>query len=119
MPTKVAAPGLFDGNILKRAAFDAMKKLDPRRLANNPVIFVTEVVSAVVTVFFARDRDSSHGRRALHRADRGVAVVHRAVRQFRRSGGRGPRQGAGRRAAPHPHRHACAKRLIDPTARPA
>ena len=55
MSTKVAAPGLFDGNMLKRAAFDAVKKLDPRRLANNPVIFVTEVVSAVVTVFFARD----------------------------------------------------------------
>ena len=55
MSTNVAAPGLFDGSILKRAAFDAVKKLDPRRLANNPVIFVTEVVSAVVTVFFARD----------------------------------------------------------------
>jgi K+-transporting ATPase ATPase B chain len=55
MSTKVAAPGLFDGSILKRAAFDAVKKLDPRRLAGNPVIFVTEVVSAVVTVFFARD----------------------------------------------------------------
>ena len=55
MSAKVAAPGLFDGNMLKRAAFDAVKKLDPRRLANNPVIFVTEVVSAVVTVFFARD----------------------------------------------------------------
>ncbi len=55
MSTKVAAPGLFDGSILKRAAFDAVKKLDPRRLAKNPVIFVTEIVSAVVTVFFARD----------------------------------------------------------------
>ncbi len=55
MSTKVAAPGLFDGSILKRAAFDAVKKLDPRRLAGNPVIFVTEVVSAVVTVLFARD----------------------------------------------------------------
>jgi K+-transporting ATPase ATPase B chain len=55
MSTKVAAPGLFDGKILKRAAIDSVKKLDPRRLAGNPVIFVTEVVSAVVTVFFARD----------------------------------------------------------------
>ncbi len=55
MSTKVAAPSLFDGNILKRASADAFVKLDPRRLAKNPVIFVTEVVSAVVTVFFARD----------------------------------------------------------------
>ena len=54
-------------------------------------------------VFRAR-RDSPHGRRALHRADRGVALVHRAVRQFRGGGGGGTRQGAGRRAAPHPER---------------
>ena len=33
-----------------------------------------------------------------------LAVVHRAVRQPGRGGGRGPRQGAGREPAPHPHR---------------
>ena len=36
---------------------------------------------------------------------RAVAVVHRAVRQLRRGDGRGPRQGAGRRAAQDPRRH--------------
>jgi K+-transporting ATPase ATPase B chain len=55
MSSKVAAPGLFDRAILRRAAIDAFRKLDPRRLAKNPVIFVTEAVSAVVTILFLRD----------------------------------------------------------------
>ncbi|MBM3654760.1 MAG: HAD-IC family P-type ATPase, partial [Alphaproteobacteria bacterium] len=61
MSHKVAAPGLFDAGIIKRAAVDAFKKLDPRRLARNPVIFVTEIVSAVVTVFFVRDLVAQNG----------------------------------------------------------
>ncbi len=55
MSAKIIAPGLFDRAIASRAALDAVKKLDPRRLARNPVIFVTEVVSLVVTCFFMRD----------------------------------------------------------------
>ncbi|HEY8065799.1 MAG TPA: potassium-transporting ATPase subunit KdpB [Methylosinus sp.] len=55
MSSKVAAPGLLDRAIVGRAAIDAFKKLDPRRLARNPVIFVTEAVSAVVTILFVRD----------------------------------------------------------------
>jgi potassium-transporting ATPase ATP-binding subunit len=55
MSSKVASPALFDPTILTRAAAEAFVKLDPRRLARNPVIFVTEVVSALVTLLFARD----------------------------------------------------------------
>jgi potassium-transporting ATPase ATP-binding subunit len=55
MATKARAPSLFDGAILGRAASDAVRKLDPRQLARNPVIFVTEVVSLVVTILFVRD----------------------------------------------------------------
>ena len=55
MSTKVKALSLFDGAILSRAARDAVSKLDPRQLARNPVIFVTEVVSLVVTILFLRD----------------------------------------------------------------
>ncbi len=44
-----AAP-LLTGPILRRAAIDALRKLDPRRLMRNPVIFVTEIVSLLVTV---------------------------------------------------------------------
>ncbi|ARN82832.1 potassium-transporting ATPase subunit KdpB [Methylocystis bryophila] len=55
MTSKVASPGLFDPAIIKGASVDAFRKLDPRHLARNPVIFVTEVVSALVTLLFLRD----------------------------------------------------------------
>jgi K+-transporting ATPase ATPase B chain len=55
MSTKAKPKGLFDPTIIRRAALDALRKLDPRKLARNPVIFVTEAVSVVVTGFFIRD----------------------------------------------------------------
>ena len=61
MSHKVVAPGLFDPAIIKRASIDAFRKLDPRQLARNPVIFVTEVVSAVVTLIFLRDLVAQNG----------------------------------------------------------
>ncbi len=50
MSTRAASPHIFDGKIVAAAALDAFRKLDPRHLAHNPVIFVTEVVAALVTV---------------------------------------------------------------------
>ncbi|HVY21082.1 MAG TPA: potassium-transporting ATPase subunit KdpB [Bauldia sp.] len=41
--------------LLTRAAADAFRKLDPRTLIKNPVIFVTAVVALLVTVLFVRD----------------------------------------------------------------
>ena len=61
MSHKVVAPGLFDAAIIKRATTDAFRKLNPRRLARNPVIFVTEAVSAVVTILFVRDLVAHNG----------------------------------------------------------
>ena len=55
MSAKVKAQGLLDPQIIGTAAVDALRKLDPRALAKNPVIFVTEMVSVVVTGFFIRD----------------------------------------------------------------
>ena len=49
MSSKAKSQGLFDGKIIAAAAIDALRKLDPRALAKNPVIFVTEVVSLMVT----------------------------------------------------------------------
>ena len=46
---------IADPALVQRAAFDALRKLDPRTLVKNPVIFVTAVVSALVTVLFVRD----------------------------------------------------------------
>ena len=46
---------LFDRKIMEAAAIDAVRKLNPRSLAKNPVIFATEIVSLTVTLFFVRD----------------------------------------------------------------
>ncbi|MBC7801757.1 MAG: potassium-transporting ATPase subunit B, partial [Gemmatimonadaceae bacterium] len=46
---------LFDGAIIGRAARDAFVKLNPARLIRNPVIFVTEIVSILVTVLAFRN----------------------------------------------------------------
>ena len=48
-------------------------------------------------VLFFTDLARRRRRERLRRADRGLAVVHRALRELRRGDGRGPRQGAGRR----------------------
>ena len=48
-------PNMISPAILLPALRDAVAKLDPRQLVRNPVIFVTEVVAALVTVLFARD----------------------------------------------------------------
>jgi K+-transporting ATPase ATPase B chain len=48
-------PNLFDPKILLPAARAAFVKLDPRQLVRNPVIFVTEAVAALVTLFFVLD----------------------------------------------------------------
>jgi K+-transporting ATPase ATPase B chain len=46
---------LLDGSILVPALSAAFKKLNPRTLARNPVMFVVEIVAALTTVFFLRD----------------------------------------------------------------
>ena len=62
MSSKKTQPkSLFDSKIVGAAAVDALRKLDPRALSKNPVIFVTEVVSAVVTVLFIRDLVAHNG----------------------------------------------------------
>jgi len=61
MASKATPQGLFDGKIVAAAALDALRKLNPRALAKNPVIFVTEVVSLVVTLFFIRDLVTHNG----------------------------------------------------------
>jgi K+-transporting ATPase ATPase B chain len=46
------ATSMFQGPLLARAVSDAFKKLNPARLARNPVMFVTAVGSAFTTVLF-------------------------------------------------------------------
>ena len=49
------ASAIADPALVRRATIDALAKLDPRQLVRNPVIFVTAVVSALVTILFVRD----------------------------------------------------------------
>ncbi|MDX3807647.1 potassium-transporting ATPase subunit KdpB [Bosea thiooxidans] len=46
---------LIDARILVPALGDAVRKLDPRSLARNPVMFVVAVVSLLTTVLFLKD----------------------------------------------------------------
>src|ERR1700722_7267714 len=46
---------LFDPAILGPAVGDALKKLDPRHMWRNPVMFAVEIVSVATTILFVRD----------------------------------------------------------------
>ena len=49
--TKPAA-SLFEPSIMRRAVGDSLRKLDPRQMARNPVMFVVEIGSVLTTVLF-------------------------------------------------------------------
>jgi potassium-transporting ATPase ATP-binding subunit len=51
----VKARPLFDPPIVRRAIVDSLRKLDPRTLLRNPVIFTVEVVSVMVTIRILAD----------------------------------------------------------------
>src|SRR5882757_4306193 len=59
MPSRTAAT-LGDPKILGPAVIDAFRKLDPRAMARNPVMFTVEVVATLTTVLFVRDLVSGH-----------------------------------------------------------
>jgi K+-transporting ATPase ATPase B chain len=46
---------LFDKTILRQAAWDSLRKLSPREVARNPVMFVVEVGSVLTTLVLIRD----------------------------------------------------------------
>src|SRR5579862_8254526 len=50
----MAAVPLFHGAIVRRAAIDSLRKLDPRHQIRNPVMFVVEVGSVATTLLFAQ-----------------------------------------------------------------
>ena len=53
--SKAQARALADPTILLPAVWDAIKKLNPRAMARNPVMFVVEIVATLTTVLFIRD----------------------------------------------------------------
>jgi potassium-transporting ATPase ATP-binding subunit len=46
---------MFDPQIVRRAIKDAFRKLDPRQVARNPVMFVVEIGSILTTLLIIRD----------------------------------------------------------------
>ena len=55
MSEHAQARPLFDPPIVRRAVKDAFKKLNPRQVARNPVMFVVEVGSVLTTLLIIRD----------------------------------------------------------------
>ncbi|WP_242394386.1 potassium-transporting ATPase subunit KdpB [Anaeromyxobacter oryzisoli] len=54
--SKTKQLSLFDPAILRPALLESLRKLDPRRVARNPVMFVVEVGSVLTTLLWLRDR---------------------------------------------------------------
>jgi K+-transporting ATPase ATPase B chain len=55
LATQTPRASLLNPDILAPAIGDAFKKLSPRAMARNPVMFVVEILAALVTVLFIRD----------------------------------------------------------------
>ncbi len=98
--------GILDPELLRAAIPQAFRKLDPRLLIRNPVMFVVEITAALVTLIAIGRRHrlpAGHRRPAglgLPGPDRDLALVHGPVRDLRRGGRRGPRPRPGGDAAP-------------------
>ncbi len=95
---------LFDPPIVRRAIVDSFVKLNPATLAKNPVMFVVEVGAALTTVLMVAHHNRRRDRHRLRTPDRRLALVHRPVRQLRRSHGGRTRQSSGRQPAQNQNR---------------
>ena len=92
---RMPVASLLDPAILVPALPDMFRKLDPRLMIKNPVMFVVEVVTVLITILLARDLAIGATGTGFSIQIVLLAVGHAAVRQPGRGRGRGPRQGAG------------------------
>ena len=58
---QVRSKALFDNRLIVLAIWASFRKLNPRTLAKNPVMFVVEIVSVLTTIFFVRDLIAGSG----------------------------------------------------------
>ena len=93
---------IWDLKIVRGAIWESILKLNPRKMMGNPVMFVVEVGSVLTSVLLVRDVLGHQRHVRLQPADHALAVVYRAVRQFRGSHGGRSRQSPGRVAAQSP-----------------
>lgn len=61
MTTHAKKPSLFDPKIMGPAVIDAFRKLDPRILIHNQIMFVVGLVALLATIILARDVLASRG----------------------------------------------------------
>src|SRR5450759_590663 len=57
----VRARPLFDPEIVRRAAKESFVKLNPMKVAKNPVMFVVEVGAALTTIFVVKEAITGAG----------------------------------------------------------
>src|SRR4029453_871127 len=53
-PTKTKSKSIWDARILSNAVLDSLRKLNPRHMMGNPVMFVVEIGSVLTTVLLFR-----------------------------------------------------------------
>src|SRR6266404_4042616 len=61
MSTKSRKKAIWDGRIVRGAVWDSVRKLNPRIMMKNPVMFVVEVGSVVTTLLLLRAPHASFG----------------------------------------------------------
>src|SRR5256714_858645 len=61
MASKPSRKSLWNPKIVRRAAVDAILKLNPRTMMGNPVMFVVEVGSLITTVLLIRHPHTAFG----------------------------------------------------------
>ncbi len=61
MATQARRRSLFDPQIVRRASVDALRKLSPRTMMRNPVMFVVEIGSVLTTVLLIANLATHHG----------------------------------------------------------
>jgi potassium-transporting ATPase ATP-binding subunit len=54
-----ASRSMFNRSIVRQATVEALRKLDPRMLVRNPVMFIVELGALLTTVLFVRDFSSA------------------------------------------------------------
>ena len=61
MSSQTQRRSLFDAKIMRRASVDALRKLSPRIMMKNPVMFVVELGSVLTTVLLLLNLATHHG----------------------------------------------------------
>jgi len=102
---RTPASALIDPRSSGRRIRASFVKLDPRTLIKSPVMFVLEIVTALVTVI-PDPRSGDAVEHLLFEIQIIVWLCSPCFCQFCRGGRRGARQGAGRGASAHQNRDA-------------